>query len=285
MPVTPSPSRRALLLGTVAAVSLGGCGVRLEDDAPDIPLLPRRTPVPGEVPLLALLSSLSHESADDSVPQGSAPVRAQVLRASLVELEVPTRELDAAEARVPTWGEGEDVAVYESALRECPPGLVQQVGSMAVGRVLRGPARLWGRDSAAAWSSTGAAVSAAADTRAATWVLTVAAAKASGAEQTRITDLVDDLDDLLARQVSAGEDDGSRAPLGYDLEASTRTPQARRELAATVLDRMAGRLVALLPDLAQDRDAAHEVVTWAARVYRLGRPWGVTVDELPGFGS
>ncbi len=36
-------------------LGLGGCGIRLEDDAPHVPLVPTRTPIPGEADLLALL--------------------------------------------------------------------------------------------------------------------------------------------------------------------------------------------------------------------------------------
>ena len=41
--------RSATLVGLWAGLgTVGGCGVRLEDDAPDVPFLPRRTPVPAE---------------------------------------------------------------------------------------------------------------------------------------------------------------------------------------------------------------------------------------------
>src|SRR5690349_11074014 len=57
----PRPSRRSVLTagaglaaGAAAAMSLAACGIRLEDDAPRVPLIPAREPVPGEAFLLAL---------------------------------------------------------------------------------------------------------------------------------------------------------------------------------------------------------------------------------------
>ena len=47
-----APTRRAVLtalgLGAVGSAALAACGIRLEDDAPRVPLIPTREPVPGE---------------------------------------------------------------------------------------------------------------------------------------------------------------------------------------------------------------------------------------------
>lgn len=58
-PVAPRVRRRVLLASGIAAglVTLAGCGIRLQDNAPDVPLLPRRTPVPEEQALLDLLAN------------------------------------------------------------------------------------------------------------------------------------------------------------------------------------------------------------------------------------
>jgi hypothetical protein len=51
----PGVPRRIVVAGVVSAVlSTTGCGIRLEDDAPRLPLLPTRTPVPAEAELVAL---------------------------------------------------------------------------------------------------------------------------------------------------------------------------------------------------------------------------------------
>lgn len=60
MPRGPvSPGRRGVLLGAlgVGALALSGCGIHLEDDAPDVPLVPRRTPIGAETDLLSLLGN------------------------------------------------------------------------------------------------------------------------------------------------------------------------------------------------------------------------------------
>lgn len=44
-----------MLLALAGVMALPGCGIHLEENAPAIPLIPRRTPVPGESDLLALL--------------------------------------------------------------------------------------------------------------------------------------------------------------------------------------------------------------------------------------
>ena len=53
----PSPGRRAVTLALTGVLALltAGCGVRLQEDAPDLPLVPRRPKMPGEEVLLGLL--------------------------------------------------------------------------------------------------------------------------------------------------------------------------------------------------------------------------------------
>ena len=48
--------RRTLLVAAVGTLALpaAGCGIRLEDDAPRLPLVPTRTPVPAEAALVGL---------------------------------------------------------------------------------------------------------------------------------------------------------------------------------------------------------------------------------------
>lgn len=103
----PSPSRRALLgaLGTAlgGAVVLSGCGVRLEEDAPDLPLIPRREPVPGETFLIgfeAATQTLATVSPTLSADLGGtlAPMflaQAQLMRDVLLHGGLPADKLQA----------------------------------------------------------------------------------------------------------------------------------------------------------------------------------------------
>ena len=68
-PVASRPDRRSVLtlgLGTLSALALASCGIRLEDHAPRIPLLPTRTPIQGEAFLLGLV----HSSAELAIDAG-----------------------------------------------------------------------------------------------------------------------------------------------------------------------------------------------------------------------
>ncbi|MEO7423141.1 MAG: hypothetical protein ABIU87_12185 [Ornithinibacter sp.] len=108
----PGVGRRAALgiaLGT-AATALSACGVRLEDDAPRVPLVPTRTPVPAEVDLVALtrdtdrLAQLAASLGGD-LGADLAVIHARqhaVLRTTLVRDQVPAEGLDAGPLPAPT---------------------------------------------------------------------------------------------------------------------------------------------------------------------------------------
>jgi len=55
-PSAPGPTRRLVTAGTLGAVvaALAGCGIRLEDDAPRVPLVPTREPIDAEEALVRL---------------------------------------------------------------------------------------------------------------------------------------------------------------------------------------------------------------------------------------
>ncbi|SDO75500.1 protein of unknown function [Pedococcus dokdonensis] len=120
----PRPTRRGVLsvgvglgLGSVAAMALSACGIRLEDDAPRVPLIPTRAPIPGESFLLALWQH-STDLADRAASLGGAgtglPARlaalhrrqSTVLQAELLRLGVPQKILDEASAAPPTTATG-----------------------------------------------------------------------------------------------------------------------------------------------------------------------------------
>ena len=54
------PSRRLVTAGALGALVavLSGCGIRLEDDAPRVPLVPTRSRIEGEDALVRLLAAL-----------------------------------------------------------------------------------------------------------------------------------------------------------------------------------------------------------------------------------
>jgi len=101
----PGVPRRSLVAGVVGTVlSTTGCGLRLEDDAPRLPLVPGRTPVPAEAELVALTRDTAALAAlAQTVPGALAADLARVhrrqhtvLRGILVADGVPAGALDAA---------------------------------------------------------------------------------------------------------------------------------------------------------------------------------------------
>ncbi|MCB1251843.1 MAG: hypothetical protein KDB39_01035, partial [Austwickia sp.] len=100
---SPRPSadagrpRRAALRGGLlagAGLALSACGIRLEDDAPKVPLVPTRTPIPGEAELLALLHAVSALAASAPAAYAAGLGRqAAVLDSALRERGVPQSSL------------------------------------------------------------------------------------------------------------------------------------------------------------------------------------------------
>ena len=107
-----APSRRTVLaaLGLAAvAVPLSACGIRLEDDAPRVPLIPTREPIPGEGVLLGLwlgAGDLARQAAELGGAAKTLPARlatlheeqAEVLRSLLRSLGVPDRVVAEAQS-------------------------------------------------------------------------------------------------------------------------------------------------------------------------------------------
>src|SRR6476469_2322553 len=100
----PGIRRRTVVAGVVAAVlPAAGCGIRLEDDAPRVPLVPARTPVPAEAELVALTRDTAALAELATTVTGALAAdlatlhRRQnpVLRSPLVSAGVPAADLVA----------------------------------------------------------------------------------------------------------------------------------------------------------------------------------------------
>ena len=104
----PCPSRRAALrlgVGALTAMTLAACGIRLEDDAPHVPLIPTRKPIAGEAFLVGLWRECDSLAAA-AAALGGAPKalpavlarlhrdQSRVLREELRRLAVPDKVLD-----------------------------------------------------------------------------------------------------------------------------------------------------------------------------------------------
>lgn len=108
----PSPGRRAVTLALtgVLALLMGGCGVRLQEDAPDLPLVPRRPKMPGEEVLLGLLGDTVGLVAATSAASGEVEkaladlhvAQERVLRDALRRGGVPSAVIGAGASPGPT---------------------------------------------------------------------------------------------------------------------------------------------------------------------------------------
>lgn len=90
------PGRRAMLGGTLgaAALVLSGCDVRLEDDAPPLPLIPTREPIPAEPALLWLLEDCRNLADKDGPRTELYAEQVAVLRSALFRAGIPIETLD-----------------------------------------------------------------------------------------------------------------------------------------------------------------------------------------------
>lgn len=144
-------SRRVVVLGTLAGVSaaLAGCGVRLEDGAPNIPFVPTREPIPGESALIALLrdcASLRDLAAGTPGPVASGLVtlhdrQHEVLRDALRARGVPDRLIDG-DSSPETSSSAPSPTIPSSAPAPTPADLAAaELTTVTDGAPLRGIAR------------------------------------------------------------------------------------------------------------------------------------------------
>ena len=105
-------ARRTLVSAVVGAVVLpaSGCGIRLEDDAPRVPFVPTRTPVPAEAELVQLTRETAALAEAAAAVNGALAAdlatihrrQHSVLRTTLVRQQVPAADLDATASAPPT---------------------------------------------------------------------------------------------------------------------------------------------------------------------------------------
>lgn len=264
MPVPPS--RRLVLTGALAAgvTTLTGCRVRLEDDAPDIPLVPTREPIPGESVLLAVLGALGASTAEH------AAARADLLRDALAQARVPNDLLTAA-ATPPR--SGETVPAYEGSLRDCGAGLLPLVGRLtATHRIVSTEHdELWSEASTEPWSADEVAADALQATRATIYALDLIAARATDEQVTgQVRDASAGLGELAVRQTTAAGEAVRPATLGYDVPHEL-TPQQSRGLGARSFTRLLAAYAAGFARLGQDRAAALETTQWMVTAEQLSR--------------
>jgi hypothetical protein len=316
------PGRRILLLGAVAApVALAGCGVRLEDDAPPVPLVPTREPLPEEDALTALTRACADlvvlaEESRGALAAALVPVHRRqhaVLRTSLVRMGVPAAVVDAEppsadpgpSATGPTTTGSTSPSPGPTASGRAPAalGTAEATAARGVRRFTDVDESL--RDTVAALHAqrfaaalllrgrapavAGGPVSSdvveelAARTQGARYLLEVVAARTDGRLRDRALSTLEALHDLFADQVAGGS--VPEVSLGTPLPFPVRTPAAATRLATTTLDELraahGARLATLLEEHGDDGWAA--ATRWLGAVEAQCHRWGLPLAPFPGL--
>lgn len=318
------PGRRAVLTGVAAAAlsPVAGCGIRLEDDAPRVPLVPTRTPVPAEGGLVALtrdclvLATAADALPDDLGTELAALHRRQhtVLRTTLLRRQVPAGDLDAAPSPSPTPSVSSAATTSpsrtaspaasasreeaRSALAAAEARAAAAAGGLAgVEADLRATvAALHAQRFAAATLLAGRAPEVPADpvagddvvavlarTGAATWFLEVVVARSEGAQRRRAVVTLDTLR-ALGDDLAAGGAEAETS-LGHPLPFPVTDDADAARLAREVLTALRSELGTALDPLV----AAHGAPGLAAATRWLGtveveaHRWGVDLAPFPGL--
>jgi len=305
----PGIRRRTVVAGVVAAVlPSAGCGIRLEDDAPRVPLVPTRTPVPAEAELVALtLDTAALAELAATVPGALAAdlttlhrQQHTVLRTTLLAAGVPATALDATPSTSPTStasptgtgsagrsalaaAEGASAATaarFAGVAEDLRPTIASLHAQRYAAATL-----LAGRPPAVPQEPVaGDRVSAlAAATSAAVYFLEIVSARSTDAQRARSDTTLAALRDLLADQLAGGaQPDDS---LGHPLPFPADDAASAARLAKTSLTTLrAGYGEHLGPIVASDGGPGLAALTrWLGTVEVEAHRWGVELAPFPGL--
>ncbi|WP_411284091.1 DUF4439 domain-containing protein [Lapillicoccus sp.] len=320
------PSRRTVLragsrlAAGAVTVALGGCGIRLQDDAPDLPLLQRRS-IPDEAALIDEFhraTSLSQMAGRIPLPTALVSqlahihdTQAQVVHGLLSRGGVPDHVITAAAPTTPTAATTAASATATTAVSAPPPATVAQLtaaeASAVSAQVLAGVAGATEpnrsvlasvaaqRASAAGllggtvtWSDgdplappTAARLLEA--TRPVVYAFEVVAAQLAGDQRPPA------LATLAALRVREGELTGAAGasatadPLGYALPYPVTSPDLARRLAGEVLTRLVEGGLELIPVLPAGSTSLTAVVRLQSQAQFLAHEWGAVTVPFPGM--
>lgn len=319
-PGTPEGvTRRTLSAGLLGALALSvtGCGIRLEDDAPRVPLVPTRTPVPAEAELVALTAqTLALAELAATVPGALAADLATihrrqhtVLRTTLLRAQVPSTLLDEAATATPSPTASGTAAPSPTASGATPASALATLAAAEAESAARAAdvagagadllpslASLHAQRHAAATLLTGrapavptdpvsgAAVEAlAASTAAATYLFEVVSARSQGRQRARSDATLDALRRLRTDQVAGGSvPDGTvGTPLPFPVDTAADAARLARE---TMLALRAGYGEHLGALAASEGGAGLAAATrWLGTVEVQAHAWGVALAPFPGL--
>lgn len=312
--------RRTLVAAVVGAVVLpaAGCGIRLEEDAPRVPLVPTRTPVPAEAELVALtrdtaaLADLA-ATVPGAVAADLVPVHRRqhtVLRTTLAGKGVPVADLEASPSPSATASaspsptgsptaspspstpggraglaaaEGASAATA-AAFAEVEPDLRATIASLHAQRYAAATL-LAGRPPTVPTDpvSGDAVVELATSTSAAIYFLEVVAARSTGTQRARADATLATLRALRADQTAGGSvpDDSLGHPLPFPVDSAADAARLARQVLTTL---RAGYGEHLGPLVETSGGAGLAAATrWLGTVEVEAHRWGVDLEPFPGL--
>jgi hypothetical protein len=317
------PTRRELVrtaaLATVVAPLLVACDIRLEDDAPTLPLLQRKS-VPDEAVLVDLVRrTTALAQAAGRVPNPNDAVnrlatvhrtQADVLRSRLTAAGVPNHVIDGTTSTTsPTSGTGTAATAPTAAVSAPPSTTPQDVGTAEtalVAGVLPALATVTTANRAVVASvvaSSGAAAELlgasvpwpAADplppaaavpllegTRSAAYAFLVVAAQTAGDQRAGAEGTHTDLMSRAAELAAMAGSSAPVQPLGYALPYPVTAPDVAARLAGQVLTTLVAGGLGPLATLPEGSTATTTLVRLLVGAQRLGRTWGVAPMPFPG---
>jgi hypothetical protein len=304
----PGVPRRTLVAGLFAAVlPAAGCGIRLEDDAPRIPLVPTRTPVPAEAELVALTRDTAALAALAATVPGALAAdlatlhqrQHTVLRSTLLADGVPAADLDATASPSPTTSapptaapagraalaaaEGASAAVaggfagVEADLRATIASLHAQryaAASLLSGHPPTVPSDPVGGDRVGTLATS---------TAGAIYLLEVVSARSTGGQRARSDTTLAALRALLADQQAGGAtaDESLGHPLPFPVGDAAAAARLARQSLTTL---RAGYGDHLGPIVASDGGPGLAALTrWLGAVEVEAHRWGVALEPFPGL--
>jgi hypothetical protein len=306
--------------GVVAVGLLGGCRLRLEDDAPSVPFLPRKS-IPDEALLIQTHREVRDLAAMAAGVTGLEAARAlavhherqaQVLRSILTAGGVPASVIDAApqpsSADTPASATGTAVpapsptgpapvlaaalaaaeaqAVTPAALTALAQAEAQRQLLASISAHRAAAASMLG--GVLAWPSgamlpSDAAAAASEPTRQAVYAVQVAAARLPADGRAPYLDLLAALQRRESSVAPGGGPQGGEAPIGYALPFPVTNPDDAGKLVRTVLDALVARGLDPLTLLPAGSPAVAEVVRLQAEAAVLRLPWGGALVPFPGL--
>ncbi|MCA1782802.1 MAG: DUF4439 domain-containing protein [Dermatophilaceae bacterium] len=315
------PGRRALLGGALgtAALVLSACDVRLEDDAPPIPLIPTREPIPAESALLWLLEDCRDLAEQEGPHTDLYAEQVAVLRSALFRAGVPIETLDetlvppahsatdtstpgaapSSSTPDPTPADDDAPAGPETALTRiddlsrCGPGLFPIVTSLLAQRwaavLLTGGevperARV---DAAYLWQFPHLAAGFVEVTHEAVYGFEIVAAQSRDETRESAIAALTDLRRLRRAQTRRAGGDAPTPVFGYPLPFPVDSDESALRLAAHVLSGLTDGYGGLLTTVtgAAQIDTAPDVVGWLGAAAAHGATWGVPLRAFPGTHS